>query len=82
MNTGPGFVWLFIICGIAYIIFTIVRSNRKANRVREMEQMQQDPDAGTYIILTDSTGKQDTQWMKDYLERNAIDSGTEQRTPE
>ncbi|HMK27653.1 MAG TPA: hypothetical protein VK483_16595 [Chitinophagaceae bacterium] len=65
-NTSKGIYWILFAGAAALGIYKIVLYVRKVNEVHEIEMEEKKYNkSGPYIIITDSTGKQDTQLMQD-----------------
>ena len=68
-NTSKGIYWILFAGAVAYGIFKIVLYVRKVNEVHEIEMEEKKyNNSGSYIIITDSAGKKDTQIIQGSLE--------------
>ena len=65
-NMSKGIYWI-LFAGVAALgIYKIVQLVRTVNTVHEIEMEDKKyNNSGSYIIITDSAGKQDTQMMRD-----------------
>jgi hypothetical protein len=69
-NTSKGIYWI-LFAGVAALgIYKIVNMVRTVNKVHEIETEDiKNKNTGSYLILTDSTGREDTMLLNDYLKR-------------
>jgi glycyl-tRNA synthetase alpha subunit len=67
---SKGVYWILFAGAVAYGIFKVVLYVRKVNEVHDMEmQGNKYNNSSAYIITTDSTGKEDTMLLTDYLNK-------------
>ena len=68
-NLSKGVYWILFAGAVAYGIFKVFLYVRKVNEVHDMEmEGNKYNNSGSYIIITDSAGKKDTQIIHDYIE--------------
>jgi hypothetical protein len=68
-NTSKGIYWI-LFAGVAALgIYKVVQLVRNVNSMHDIEMEDNKyNNSGSYIIITDSAGKKDTQMIQDYLE--------------
>jgi hypothetical protein len=68
-NFSKGIYWILFVAALAIGVYKVIQFKRNINKVQDLEMRENKYNTtDTYIILTDSSGKKDTQKMKDYLE--------------
>jgi hypothetical protein len=66
---SKGVFWILFAGVAALIIFKVVHFVRNVNKMHDIEvEENKYNNAGSYIIITDSGGKKDTQIIQDYIE--------------
>ena len=59
-NLSNGAMWIFGICGVAYIVYKIVSCNHAIKAVSKYEMKEINSDKAREIIINDSTNKIDS----------------------